>query len=101
MEEKLGGSMKVTGETMIFRSEKGYSTSISNKNQNGEWESMYISVTLPKGTNIENKTKINVTDGFLSFWKDKNGLARPKLVVMKYQMNDTNVFNYESDELPF
>lgn len=62
---------------------------------------MYISVTLPKGTNIENKTKINITDGFLSFWKDKNGMARPKLVVMSYQSNDVNVFNYDSEELPF
>lgn len=101
MEEKLGGSMKVTGETMIFKSEKGYSTSISNKNQNGEWESMYLSVTMPKGTEIENKTKINITDGFLSFWKDKNGLAHPKLVVMKYEKGDVKVNNYEDNSLPF
>lgn len=30
--------MNITGETLIFRNEFGYSTSISRKNQDGEYE---------------------------------------------------------------
>lgn len=85
--------MRVTGETMIFKNEKGYSTSISSKNKDGKWESMYLSVTIPKNIDVENKTKINVTDGFLTFWKDKNGMAHPKIVVMECEISN--------DDLPF
>lgn len=33
--------MNITGRTLIFKSEYGYSTAISNKNINGEYEKMY------------------------------------------------------------
>ena len=46
---------------MIFKSEYGYSTAISNKNQDGEYENMYLSVQLPKGVELENKTMIEIT----------------------------------------
>lgn len=31
-----GGIMQVTGETMIFKNDKGYSTTISKKNEDGK-----------------------------------------------------------------
>lgn len=103
--------MNITGETLIFRNEFGYSTSISRKNQDGEYEKMYLSVQLPKGVELENKTKINITKGFLSFYNDKNGLSKPKIVVMEYQTDEElqereaiqNEQNYDINygELPF
>lgn len=104
--------MNITGETLIFRNEFGYSTSISRKNQNGEYEKMYLSVQLPKGVEIENKTKINITKAFLSFYKNKQGLPQIKIVVMEYKtdeelqereaiQNEQN-YNYDfGDGLPF
>lgn len=103
--------MNITGQTLIFRNEFGYSTSISRKNQDGEYEKMYLSVQLPKGVKLENKTKINITKGFLSFYNDKNGLSKPKIVVMEYQtdeeaqereaiQNEQN-YNYDFGQLPF
>ena len=80
--------MNIIGETLIFRNEFGYSTSISRKNQNGEYEKMYLSVQLPKGVELENKTKINITKGFLSFYKNKQGLPQIKVVVMEYKTNE-------------
>ncbi len=99
--------MKITGETMIFKNDKGYSTSISSKKEDGSYENMFIAVNFKKGVEVENKTKINITDGFLSFYKTKDGLAKPKIVVMEYEIaNDTTTqatdFELDSqDQLPF
>ena len=76
--------MQVIGKTMIFKSEYGYSTAISKKNQDGEYTNMYISVQLPKGVELENKTMIEITKGFLSFYNTKEGLPKIKIVVMEY-----------------
>lgn len=80
--------MNIIGETLIFRNEFGYSTSISKKNQNGEYEKMYLSVQLPRGVELENRTKINITKGFLSFYKNKQGLPQVKIVVMEYKTDE-------------
>lgn len=103
--------MNVSGEIMIFKNEYGFSTSISRKNQNGEYEKMYLSVQLPKGVELENKTKINITKSFLSFYKNKQGLPQIKVVVMEYKtdeevqereaiQNEQN-YNYDFGQLPF
>ncbi len=105
--------MKITGETTIFKNENGsYSTSISNKKQDGTYEYMSISVTLKKGTEIENKTKINILDGFLSFYKTKEGMPKLKLIIMDFEYlmvdalkimkgEDNFVTVEDTDELPF
>lgn len=67
----------------------GYSTSISNKNKEGQYQSMYVMVQLPKGTELENKTKINITKGFISFYKNKNGIAMPKFVIQEFETKET------------
>jgi hypothetical protein len=88
---------------MIFKNEYGYSTSISNKNKEGQYESMYITVQLPKGTELENKTRINVAKGFISFYKTKNGLAVPKFVIQEFETEQGSE-DYEEnfgEPLPF
>lgn len=80
--------MNISGEIMIFKNEYGFSTSISRKNQDGEYEKMYLSVQLPRGVELENKTKINITKGFLSFYKNKQGLPQIKIVVMEYKTDE-------------
>ena len=70
--------MNISGKCTIYAKEFNgkvlYSTKISQKNINGEWESMFINVQFPKNTSISDKTKIEVTKGFEGFYKDKNGL---------------------------
>lgn len=76
--------LNVTGEQMIFRQDKQgkdgpfatYSTAISKKMPDGSWKSDYYDVIFVKdvkNTVLENKTKINITDAFLSFrvYQDK------------------------------
>lgn len=83
--------IKISGNIYVFKNDYGYTTSISNKKEDGTYENMSIQVNFRKGVEIENKTKINITDGFLSFYKTKNDEKRLKLVVM----------DFETDELPF
>lgn len=81
-------SLKVIGDTMIFKSEYGYTTTISNKNINGEYEKMYIQVQFPKGIELENKTKIKIVSSFLSFYKAKDGMPKLKLVVQDFRTEE-------------
>jgi hypothetical protein len=90
--------MNITGETLIFRNEFGYSTSISRKNQDGEYEKMYLSVQLPKGVELENKTKINIKNGFLSYYNTKDGLPKIKIVVMEYTTDADEQYKQEERE---
>ena len=84
--------MLVTGNTRIFKKEINgkelYSTSISSKNQNGDWDKMYLSVQLPRNVVLENGTDINITKGFLSFYKTNEGLPKIKVVIQEFQTKD-------------
>lgn len=94
--------MNITGKTMIFRNGYGYYTTISNKNKEGQYENMYITAQLPKGTELENKTKINITKGFISFYRNKNGIAMPKFVIQEFETENNEDYeeNFGND-LPF
>ena len=99
--------MNITGNALIFRKEyEGkniYSTTISNKDVNGNYTNMYITVQLPKGTELENKTKINVTKGFISFYRNKSGIAMPKFVIQEFETEQATE-DYEEnfgESLPF
>lgn len=67
----------ITGENqVIFRNEKDgkvfYVTSLSKKDAEGKWENGNIVIRFPKGVDIPNKTKINIKNAWLSFWKTQD-----------------------------
>lgn len=94
--------MNISGETMIFKNDRGYSTTISNKKEDGSYENMFIPVNFRKGIELPNKTKINVINGFLSFYKTKDGLAKVKMVITEFEQEDNGQYEIESNEdLPF
>lgn len=90
--------MNITGKTMIFKSQYGYSTTISKKNQDGEYERMYVSVQLPKNIELENKTVIEITNGFLSFYNSKDGLPKIKIVVREFTTDEEQKYMQEERE---
>ncbi len=65
----------IEGETMIFRKDFNdraiYSTTLSKKNKDGEWENGFIPVQFRKDVFLHNKTKINIKNAWLTFYKDK------------------------------
>ena len=101
--------MQIRGETMIFVNEQGgYSTTISNKKQDGAYDNMYIAVNFKKDVAVKNKTKIDITNGFLSFYKTRDGLSKPKIVVMDFEIKkqtedkqEENKYEPMNDDLPF
>ena len=88
--------ISIYGEIIVYKKEYGYSTTIKNKDINGNWNKMYITVQLPKGEEVEDNTHIQIIKGFLSFYTDKNGQAKVKAVIQEYQ-----VINMAGSELPF
>jgi hypothetical protein len=86
--------MKITGQTTIYKNEYGnYSTSISNKKEDGTYENMYIAVNFKKGVEIENKTKTDILDGFLTFYTNKENVKVLKLVITdfnEYRLQNTS-----------
>ena len=107
--------MNIIGQCKIFKREyegkEMYSTSLTNKNIDGTYENMYISAQLPKGTMLENNTKINVVKGFMSFYRNRNGLAMPKVVIQEFEVvkpldntpkyEETIGYYETSNDLPF
>ena len=101
--------MNITSNnTMIFvkEDEKGkhYRAGLSSKKQDGSYDISYIDIRMPKDTQLENKTKINITKGFLSFYnyKDKEGKNKTiwYIVVQEYttdkQLEETQVSKVET-----
>ena len=97
--------MNITGKTICYKNDYGYSTVISNKKQDGTYERMYLSLQLPKGVEVENKTYIEITKGFLAFYKDKNGMSKIKIIAMEIKKDEPKqeIFEkaYVPDDLPF
>ena len=108
--------MNILGNVKIYKKEINgkelYSTSISRKNQEGKWERMYLSVQLPRNVVLEDNTDINITKGFLSFYKTNEGLLKIEILIQEFQIkeeieereaiiNEKSYQNNFSDDLPF
>lgn len=96
--------MKVLGTTRIFKNEfngkVNYSTSISNKKEDGTYDKMYLSVQFKKG--METEGDIDIKDGFLSFFKTKDGLPKVKLIVLDYAKEQSDFIDVpDGSDLPF
>ena len=65
MEKKTG--IQITGVTRIFKNEFNgkvfYSTSVSSKNQEGNWEKVYVPVQFRKGMETEGDIDIKIRPG--------------------------------------
>lgn len=111
--------MNILGKAIIYAKDFGgkiaYSTRISQKNINGEWENMYIQVQMPKATSIADKTSIIIKNGFISFYRTNDGLPKMKFVVLQYDIDtegtcleqerdaiqNESQYDYTGDDLPF
>ena len=93
--------MNINGQVTIFKNDKGiYKLPITNKEiqENGEEKTIYmqINVGFRKGVEVKNKTKINIKDGFLTFFKIDSGEVTeggkpifkkfPKVMVMDFDV---------------
>lgn len=84
-------NLKITGEATIYRSDKfGYPLySIKLSNQiDGVWENDFMQVSLPKGTELKNNTKIEIKHAFFSFYKKNNNEKVHKIIITSYDVMD-------------
>ena len=65
----------------------------------GTYDRMYIAVQLPKNTVLQNNTDITILEGFMSFYKSQERLAKIKIVVMKFEKEEAA--EEEKSDLPF
>lgn len=89
----------ITGETMIFKNNNGfYSTTISKKKQDGSYDNAYINVGFKKDVDVENKTLINIKNGWLTFDKyEKDGKTNTYLKIF---VNEFDVVSGNSVQAP-
>ena len=90
--------LNINGKVIIYKNDYGYSTAISNKKQDGTYERMYVSLQLPKNIELENRTVIEITNGFLSFFKTKDGLSKIKIIVMEFTTDEEQKYIQEERE---
>ena len=75
---------------MIFRKEKDgkvfYSIGLSLKDANGNYQNGYMKVSFKKDVNVADRTKIIIKNGFVSFYKTKNGDTVNYLFITDYEI---------------
>lgn len=84
----------ISGKTMkiwenAFNGRLYYSTTLGSKKEDGTYENMKINVQIPKDTVIHNGDDIIVNKGFITFYKDHNGLAHIKIVILELSVANT------------
>lgn len=101
--------INLTGKgVMIFKNENNgrvtYSTSVSNKKQDGTYDNTSVQVQFKNGIELENKSKIDITKGFLSFYRKQDNTIIFKLIVMEFELQGEAKKPETSttvDDLPF
>lgn len=99
--------MNISGETRILKDDRGvYKTTLVTSETNketGEEEKVFmkINVGFRKGVEVKNKTKINVKEGFISFFRVDTGdfyedgrpiyKYFPKFIVMDFDIVEDGV----------
>ena len=97
--------MNITNsKTMVFTNEYNgkifYNASISNKKPDGTYENMSIQIQLPNGVILENKTKITIIKGFLTFYTKRDGTKVPKIVVQEFDSQQETQQQYFERKTP-
>ena len=101
--------LNITGEQVIFKNKNntGYYTTTSNKLEDGTYDKNFITVGFRKGVELDNLTKINIKNGFLTHYsyqnEDGETIKKFKIMVMDFDVIETysnnNTENTTSDEM--
>ena len=98
--------MNISGEARILKDDRGvYKTTLATKviDENGEEKTIFtkVNVGLKKGVEVKNKTKINITNGFLTFFRIPTEETREdgttinkdflKIVIMDFEILEEGV----------
>ena len=62
-----------------------YSLMYPFKNANDEYENVFVNAQFRKGTDLANKSKINITNAFMT-GSEYNGNTKPKIFVLDFEV---------------
>lgn len=105
--------MQIIGDMTVFRNEHDgkdgtwytYATTVAKKREDGSYARVYLDVRFRKGITVENKSRLNVKDGFLTVREYKqNGetKTRLELMVLDFDYGEPVGYSAISDsDLPF
>ena len=101
--------MKITGRGIVYKNEYGYSITDSKKNREGNWDKYYIPCNFRTGKEPANGTMIDITEGFTSPFKRKDGSMGMSYFIAEYDIyssakdgtNPTNGFTEIDPDFPF
>ena len=104
--------MIVTGKTMLFRNDyegrSFYKRGVSWKEykdgkETGKWLAVYEPVKMPKGTDLPDRTIIDIKNAFESGYVKNDGTRVRQLVVLEYDLVDEGSDSFEAieEKLPF
>ena len=78
---------------LVFKNQYGFSTLAKNGD-----DKLYIQVQFKKGTEPEGeRARIKIKDAFFSMYKNKVGMAFPKLVIMDYELEEDKQENTNNE----
>ena len=69
-----------------FNGKMCYRAGIPRKNEDGSYTRAYIDIKLPKGAKLADRTKINIEQAFMSFYKNKNDENIFYIVVQQFRI---------------
>lgn len=69
----------------VFDNGVSYSTTISHKNVNDEYENAFINVRFKKDVDLDNKCKIIIKNAWLDFYQNKNGKDVPYIFICDFE----------------
>ena len=80
----------------IYRKEFGdrtcYTTRIVKKNKDGEYTSAFIPVQFKKEISVENKSKINILNGWLDFYINKDDKPVFSIFISEFSTEEGDPF---------
>lgn len=77
-----------------------YSLMYSFKNSSDEWKNVFVDCQFRKGVDLENKTKINITNAFMT-GGEFNGNTKPKIFVLDYEVAEQGEQPQSSADMPW
>lgn len=95
--------MQITGQATIFKNDKGaYKIPISNKEitEEGEEQTIFMQINagFKKGTEVKNKSKIDIKEAFLTFFRieiETDGKTEykkfPKIMIMDFDLLEDGI----------
>lgn len=92
---------QITGQTKVFRKDYEdralYSTSIGKKKQDGTWDNAYINLQFKKGTDIADGTMIDIQNGWLTFYMNKDKKPVWQIFVSEFESEIPDGFEEVED----